>query len=1040
MTRRFWQFSLIALIGTIIVAVALDVSYQRLSIRSLSEMSADKNTALARSLANAARDPLNHLLRQSSGLNIRERRALASSSDLEALFADQITELSVVKINLFNNDSVTVFSTDPSLIGIRLPENPGIIGASNGDVVSDIVRKNNFNSHDQVIETQDLLQTYIPFHDSDGGIIGVFEIYSDITPLLARISDTRLGIVSGVSGILALFFASLVWLYGRTDRKLVREQAASESYLKQIEAANATLETRVAERTRLLEESRNFLQTAIDGVPDPAIVIDTDYRITSMNKAAQVAFADGQKAGEPLYCYRALHGRDSPCVDDIYPCTLETGEPCKRVEIRKGPHGDYQQVEIRSTPLRGPDGEVSGAIEIAHDLNERELINYKLRQAKERAETANRIKSDFVTAMSHEIRTPMNAVLGMTDLLCLTNLTRKQQGYIQTIQSSGNMLLSLVDNILDFSRLGAGALVIQKREFNVLELLERVLEILAYHACSKGLELVGVLDTDLTLRVSGDRSRLRQILVNLARNAVKFSDEGEVVIRISIESESDGLIDLLFTVSDQGSGMTDEVKTRLFTPFANVGQQLAGQQGSGLGLSICKQLVEEMGGDISIDSKPGEGTRVRFTVPVERKEPTVDDLAVNMPALRGRRVLAVHNSPIIDQAICGYVMAAGMYCEIAASEEEAIDLLQAASRTDRPFAVAIIDSTMHDNSGLALARRIRTAAGISLTPIVLLAPISKPLRPGKVSSVGRIRCINKPILPSELLQSLQHLIENGRPAVADEALAGGQTAESTERRILVAEDNPVNRQVLTGMLESLGYAADCVEDGPAALAVLAAETYDIVLMDCQMPGMDGEQVTEKIRGDELNYSPQPVIVAVTADASLEHRSKCLAAGMDDFIGKPIRIGKLKSGLERWKSMLVAREDDADNTGQAPARDNELFAQLQQRIGSPDELILSHYIDLFLQDTTMRLQKLAVAMEEQDAATIRRECHSLKGACLEFGMSRMGKYCDDLRNSAKSGSLDDVSELLSLLKREFERVRPVFEAEKAEQASCSPRGQ
>jgi PAS domain S-box-containing protein len=382
-----------------------------------------------------------------------------------------------------------------------------------------------------VFETQDLMQTYIPFYDSNGDVVGVFEIYSDITLLLARISNTRLGIVSGVSGILAIFLASLVWLYWRTDQKLVREQIATRSYLEQIETANATLETRVAERTRLLEESRNFLQTAIDGVPDPAIVIDTDYRITSMNKAAHVAFANGHNAGEPLYCYRALHGRDSPCVDDVYPCTLETGEPCKRMEIRKASNGTNQQVEFRSTPLRGSNGEITGAIEIAHDLNEREQTNYKLRQAKERAEAANQVKSEFVAAMSHEIRTPMNAVLGMTDLLRLTNLTRKQQGYIQTIQSSGNMLLS---------------------------------------ACSKGLELVGVLDADLTLRVSGDRYRLRQILVNLSRNAVTFSNEGEVVIRISIDTEWDGLINLLFTVSDQGSGMSDEVKTRLFKPFANV--------------------------------------------------------------------------------------------------------------------------------------------------------------------------------------------------------------------------------------------------------------------------------------------------------------------------------------------------------------------------------------------------------------------------------------------------------------------------------------
>jgi PAS domain-containing protein len=398
MTRRFWQFSLIALIGTFIVAVALAVSYQRLSIRNLTEISADKNTALARSLANAAHDPLNQLLRQSGGLNIRERRALASSSGLETIFADQITELSVVKIKFFNTSGVTVFSTDPSLIGIRLPQNPGIIGALEGNVVSDIVRKNNFNDHDQVFETQDLMQTYIPFHDSNGDVAGVFEIYSDITPLLARISNTRLGIVSGVSGILAIFLASLVWIYGRTDQKLAREQVATRSYL-------------------LLEESRNFLQTAIDGVPDPAIVVNTDYQITSMNKAAHDAFAGGQTDDGPLFCYRALHGLDAPCNDPEYPCTITSGMPRKTIQNRKGPNGDYQQVAFRTTPLRGRDGEITGAIEIAHDLNKREQINYKLRRAKERAEASNQVKSEFVAAMSHEIRTPLNAVLGMTDLL-----------------------------------------------------------------------------------------------------------------------------------------------------------------------------------------------------------------------------------------------------------------------------------------------------------------------------------------------------------------------------------------------------------------------------------------------------------------------------------------------------------------------------------------------------------------------------------------------------------------------------------------------
>lgn len=1038
MTRRFWRFSLIALIGTLIVAVALAVSYQHLSIRNLIEISADKNTALARSLANAARDPLNQLLLHSSGLNIRERRALASSSDLDALFADQVTGLSVVKINFFNRNSLTVFSTDSSLIGIRLPQNSGIIEALNGNVFSDIVRKNNFNYHDQVIEKQDLMQTYIPFQDSNGDVVGVFEIYSDITPLLSRISDTRLKIVSAVSGILSIFLASLVWLYGRTDQKLVREQMATRSYLEQIETAKATLETRVAERTKLLEESRKFLQTAIDGVPDPAIIVNTDYQITSMNKSAREAFADAQTDDGRLLCYQAMRGLDAPCDDLEYPCTITSGMPCKKIEDRKGPNGDYQQIEFRTTPLRGPSGEITGAIEIAHDLNEREQINYKLRRAKERADASNQVKSEFVATMSHEIRTPLNAVLGMTDLLRLTNLTRKQRGYIETIQSSGNMLLSLVDNILDFSRLGVGALEIQRREFSVLELLERVLSIMGYHAYSKGLELVGILDADLTLRVSGDRSRLRQILVNLARNAVKFSDQGEVVIRISVDSTGEGEQKLSFVVTDCGVGMSDEVKARLFKPFTDVGLKREGQQGSGLGLTICKQLIEQMCGEIDVDSEPGKGTRVRFSVPVERKTSAGQEQVIDYLALQGKRILTVHGNTEIDQAVCSYAMAFGMRCDIAASDDEAMQRLAGAVENGQPYTAVVIDSTLLPSNALALARRIRNADESSRTGITLLTPISESFEPGTISSIGRIRCVNKPLLPSELLQCLLQLDRPNMPTTQDAATTDDGIEDNAQLRILVAEDNPVNRQVLTGMLESLGHSADCVEDGATALEVLSESSYDIVLMDCQMPGMDGEQVTEAIRNDKQAFSVQPVIIAVTADPSLEHQSACRAAGMDDFIAKPIRLGELRKRLQKWKSIVLAKKEDAriGGQGQNPQGDEELLSHLHQRTGMDDELFLNTYIDLFLQDTAARLNKLSDAMDGGDTAALMRECHTLKGACLEFGMSRMGRYCDDIRDSAANRNLDVIPQLLIVLKREFERIRPVFEAEKAAQLSRS----
>ncbi len=1039
MTRRFWRFSAIALVGVIVVAVTLAVSYERLNVRNLTEVSADKNTSHARSLANVARESLLVLLQESSGRNFLQVRAAVVASDLPGIIASQISDLGLFKVNVFNLSSVVVYSTDPALIGIRIPQNPGIASALNGDTVSDIVRENSLNSFDQVVEVHDLIQTYLPFLSDGGEVTGVFEVYADVTPLLTHVSDTRRDIVLGVSGILAFLYLLLVWLYWRTDQRLVREQAATQSYLEQIKSAKNTLEVRVAKRTRKLEELRSFLQTAMDGVPDPAVVIDTKYQIKSMNKAASEVFAASKKTGEPIYCYSALHGLDVPCSDVGRQCTITSGLACKINENVERANGESQYVEFRTTPLRGANGELTGVIEIAHDLNEREQITFKLRQAQETAETASRVKSEFVATMSHEIRTPMNAVLGMTDLLRLTNLTRKQEGYIQTIQSSGNMLLSLVDNILDFTKLGAGALVIQKREFNVNELLERVLEIMGNHAYSKGLELIGLLDADVGLKVVGDRNRLRQILVNLAGNAVKFSDRGEIVIRIGIESEKKDMTNLLFTVSDCGIGMSDEVIAKIFTPFANIDDQgLETQQGSGLGLAICKQLVLQMGGQIGVDSKPGVGTKVWFTVPVQRKSQHGIDLQSSPPALQGKSVLTVHRNSVIDQAISSYAMAWGMSCDVVANDNEALERLQSSVIDGRPYAVAIIDISPQDTGGLSLARHIRAIDEISMLPIVLLAPISKPLEPGKISSIGRIRCINKPILPNELLSSLVQLIDTVSSSLDGNSHAADIDEDNAALRILVAEDNPVNRQVLTRMLESLGYLADFVEDGATVLEMLSTQSYDLVLMDCQMPEMDGEQVAEKIRADEHRFPSQPVIIAVTADASLEHRSACLAAGMDDFVAKPIRLGKLKHGMQKWKSLLAARREDADHFAEgAESRANrELFTNLHERVGGQDELFLSNYIDLFLKDTADRLEKLSTALLKQDTVSLKRECHSLKGACLEFGVARMGKYCDDLRDSAANGTLEEIPGLLLTLGREFARVKPVFEAERDLQANRS----
>jgi len=1024
LSRRFQRFSLVAFIGTLAVALILLFAYRNITTDSVGQLSIDKNSALGQSIANSAHREIAALLVDA------ETSVRASAGAVQALTAvldGSLRDLPVLKLNIYDTSHAVVFSTDQSLIGTTQPDNPGVRNALAGSTASEIVRANEFNQFDRHTETNNLVETYLPFRDDSGRVIGVLEIYSGISPLLDHLSLVQGEAFVGVSVVLAMFYGMLIVLYWRTDRRLVAEQAASANYLAQVEEANETLEMRVAERSRELDEARNFLQAAIDGVPDPAIVVDTNHRITSLNSAARLAYGIEPDGAVSHLCFQTIFGQDMPCSTPEFTCTLASGLPCTRTLVR-AEAGRDQVIEYRTTPLRDPAGEISGAVEIARDLNEVERQEYKLRMEKEKAEAASQVKTEFVATMSHEIRTPMNAVLGMTDLLALTDLTRKQRGYVETIQSSGNMLLSLVDNIIDFTKLGAGALVIQNREFSLVELLEQVLEIMGYHAYSKGIELIGTLDTDMSLRVCGDRSRLRQILVNLLGNAVKYSDGGEIALHVGVSPLADETVNLEFSVSDQGRGMSEAVLAQLFPPAGGAGQPIGGSQVSGLGLTISRRLIEEMDGKIHIESSVGNGTCVSFSVPAETRPLGIDGSADFIPGLCGKRILSLTESNRTAEMLTAHSLAMGMQCDIVDSDDDVVLRLRDAAAGNEPYSALVIDSTVQGGPRLALAREVRTTDGVALTPIVLLEPISKPLEPGTVSTIGRIRCINKPVLPSQLARSLYQLIvERPKLSPVADSPAGEAFANLA---ILVAEDNPVNRHVLTGMLESLGYAADCVEDGRAVLEVMEDHAYDVILMDCQMPELDGGQVTEQIRRDLRRYPVQPIIIAVTADASLEHRAACLEAGMDDFIAKPIRLKQLQMRLERCALQTAERRSGRTvANGMAAHGEREQFLEhLQARTGSSDEQFLASYIQLFLADTGKRLRSLSLAIVKQDVDTVRRECHSIKGACLEFGAKRMAEYCDELRQAATNGDLASSNQLLRNLTREFDRMQPLFEAQ------------
>jgi CheY-like chemotaxis protein len=667
-------------------------------------------------------------------------------------------------------------------------------------------------------------------------------------------------------------------------------------------------------------------------------------------------------------------------------------------------------------------GEVMGAVEVLHDLNEQEKLALSLQRAKEDAASADKARTDFVATVSHEVRTPMNAVLGMADLLRLTALTRKQKSYVQVMESSSNMLLSLVDNMIDFSTLESGSLELHRDTFRVGDLLERVLEIMGYPAYSKGLELAGTLDSDAEWHVVGDFERLRQIMINLVSNAIKYTDDGEVIVHVGLDKDDDGEMSLSVSVVDSGIGMSEEAAANLLKSPGSTSEANAGQdKGSGLGLTISKQFVDLMGGRISLESEPGKGTSVWFSVPVSAAEiqsPFTDSYG----SLGNRRILIVNDNPKVSAAMASCLEEWKISCDVESRPERVTGKMLTATESGYPYDCVIIDAEVRKTDRLALARELRDESRV---PIILLASIARPLKVGETSSIGNARCVNKPILPSELRHNLFQLLDVD---VADPMRS--EAALPNSMRILIAEDNPLNRKVLRTMLKSLDIKVDTVEDGPSVFTALAETSYDLILMDCQMPGMDGDEVTKIIREGRGSGVGQPVIVAVTADVSADHHDQCLRAGMDDFLPKPIRLDTLKAGLRRWSNMSHSRRVQLPDSATSQTQDVDLVDRLQDRAGDVGDNFIGEFIDLFLDDTESRIEILRVALDEQDLETLRRECHALKGACLELGVADLGTCCDDLGKASREKRVDDLPGALHRLTAEFERVRPIFEAEKS----------
>ncbi len=765
------------------------------------------------------------------------------------------------------------------------------------------------------------------------------------------------------------------------------------------------------------------------------MVAEQSPNMVFINKKGKVVYANRKCVEVMGYRYEEFYSPDF----DFFKLISKESQDLIRENLEKHINGeevapveytlitkDGKKIEaILTTKLIKYKGE-QAILGTVTDITERKKAEQILLKAKEQAEEANRLKSEFLANMSHEIRTPMNAIIGMTDLALDTELTEEQRDYLNTVKESTQALLELINDILDLSKIEADRIELESIDFDLRITVESVADAFAPKASAKGLELASLIHHRIFPLLRGDPGRLRQVLVNLVGNAVKFTEKGEVVLKVELSWETEDQATLLFSVKDTGIGISKDKQKKIFETFIQAdGSTTRKYGGTGLGLSISKRLVELMGGEIGVESEPDKGSRFWFRVTFKKQKETREIHPPVSVDIRGMRMLVVDDNQTNRTILAKILQSFGCYVESVESGACALKVLRETVKDGKLFDLVLLDMRMPGMDGEQTLHAIKNDPQIKGTTVVILTSVGVRGEVARLKELGCAGYLMKPIKQSQLYDAIITVLglqkckaEKDQPSIVTRHTIAEQKRRAVH--ILLAEDNPTNRKLALTLLKRAGYFVDAVENGYKVIEALKSKVYTLILMDVQMPEMNGFEATKAIREKEGQGKHTPII-AMTAHAMKGDKERCLNAGMDDYISKPIDSQKLFRVIEKWTKSTECQVTPKclENSKRDESRPG-IPINLENAINrfGGDKEFLQEMLEEFLSYAPKQLQILDQAVQKNDSQIVERIAHSIKGAASNLGAKRISDLALKLEVTGRKGDLTNAQDVIHNLRTEF----------------------